>query len=261
MANNIGLSVDIGVSFGIAGMVKAVRVGSVTMGRIDLRQHEAKTLTGPGGHTILKHVGRTDDQLRVRLKVESKRDAVSSFTNLRAAEWAISEVMRANSAQIEAWAKASSPNKLFIGKDVGRHVGRVLTRETGRITDARKVTAIIKRETYNGMPYYILTAFIEQYFMIYDTRYQNLAQIIIGYFNEDFDLFGQTVEEIVACYKRDFPLSMQKSAIAEIDKFKNDNSGNFDFALRKEFGNQFNPKLWGYTVDSFLDELKRLLQE
>ncbi len=43
MANHIGLSVDIGVSFGVAGMVKAVRVASVTMGRIELMKHEAKT--------------------------------------------------------------------------------------------------------------------------------------------------------------------------------------------------------------------------
>ncbi|WP_309491392.1 hypothetical protein [Trinickia mobilis] len=41
-ANNIGLSVDIGVSFGVAGMAKAIRVASVTMGRISLSRHEAR---------------------------------------------------------------------------------------------------------------------------------------------------------------------------------------------------------------------------
>ncbi len=41
MVDHIGLSLDLGVSFGIAGMLKAARVSSVTMGRISLMQHEA----------------------------------------------------------------------------------------------------------------------------------------------------------------------------------------------------------------------------
>jgi hypothetical protein len=93
MANNIGLSVDLGVSFGVAGMVKAMRVSHVTMGWVSVMRHEATSLRGPGGHTFRKHVGKTEEQLRERLRLEPKREIVSSFPDLATPEWAISRVM------------------------------------------------------------------------------------------------------------------------------------------------------------------------
>jgi hypothetical protein len=108
MAGNVGLSVDIGVSFGVAGMVKAARVSRVTMGRINLMRHEARTPRGPGGHTVLKHVGRTQAQLQDRLRKETFLEITSSFKDLKTAEEAISQVMTINAARIKSWA-ASNP--------------------------------------------------------------------------------------------------------------------------------------------------------
>lgn len=105
MANNIGLSLDIAVSAGVAGSIKAVRASDVVIGRIRLMDHEAKALNPtPGGHTLLKHVAKDEAWLRDRLKREPARDIVSSFTNLEQAERAISETMHANAAKIRAWA-------------------------------------------------------------------------------------------------------------------------------------------------------------
>ncbi len=48
----------------------------------------------------------------------------------------------------------------------------------------------------------------------------------------------------------------------EIEKFKSENQGNIDAAFRDEFGDRLDFRAWGYaTTASFLDELKRLLQE
>lgn len=160
-ANKIGLSLEIGVGFGVAGMLKAARVSSVTLGRISLAQHEAETATARiGGHTIRKHIGRTDAELRARLQAEPRRDAVSTFTNLRLAEWAISRVMRANAPRIEDWAKASPRRTLILTENVGRSVGRVLLRETNKIKEGGRVLVVLKYETYKGMPYYVLTAYV-----------------------------------------------------------------------------------------------------
>jgi hypothetical protein len=162
MANNIGLSVDMIVPFGFAGSIKAARVASVTMGRINLQMHEAKTLRGIGGHTILKHVGRTEAQLRERLRLEPKREVVSSFVNIERAEWAISEVMRSNAARIQAWTQSSIRRvPLDLVTTIPGEIGYGITRETGRLTSMNRVIVILKYQTHNGMPYYILTAYVE----------------------------------------------------------------------------------------------------
>ncbi|URF04242.1 RNase A-like domain-containing protein [Cupriavidus campinensis] len=159
MAGNIGLSLDIGVGFGLAGMLKAARVASITAGRIYLVQHEAKSLKGPGGHTIAKHVGKTEAQLRARLMQGPRLTAASSFTDLRTAEFAISEALRAHSGQIKTWAAGYGAAKLRFDAATIKPVGKVVLRTTGRLEDARKVRVVLLREQYNGMPYFVLTAF------------------------------------------------------------------------------------------------------
>ncbi|SMG60817.1 RNase A-like domain-containing protein [Paraburkholderia susongensis] len=161
MANNIGLSLDIVVPFGFAGSIKAARAASVTMGRINLQMHEAKALNPRlGGHTIEKHVGRTAEQLRERLRLEPKRDVVSSFRDLPAAEWAISRVMESNTLQIRSWAQSESKRPLVLIQDVERKVGYGVIRASGELKDMSTIRIVIKLEEYNGMPYYVLTSYL-----------------------------------------------------------------------------------------------------
>ncbi|NVI04992.1 RNase A-like domain-containing protein [Paraburkholderia youngii] len=162
LANNIGLSVDMAVPFGFAGSIKAARAASVTMGRIRLIEHEAKMLRGVGGHTIVKHVGKDEAWLRDRLKREPKRDVVSSFTNLEQAERAISETLHAHAAKIRQWAQAASPNTtITVTKVVSGDIGYGIVRETGKLTRKNKVFVTLKYEAYNGMPYYVFTAYVD----------------------------------------------------------------------------------------------------
>ncbi|MBB5500450.1 RNase A-like domain-containing protein [Paraburkholderia sp. MM5384-R2] len=162
MANNIGLYLDIAVPFGFAGSIRAARAARVTMGRVNLQMHEAKAGSRIGGHTLLKHVGRTEAQLRERLRLEPEKKVVSSFVNLEEAEWAISETMRANALQIHAWTKAAPNRVLTLRKDVARKVGYALVRKTDRLVDSSKVEVVLKYGAYNGMPYYILTAMLDK---------------------------------------------------------------------------------------------------
>lgn len=160
MARNIGLSVDIGVSFGIAGMLKAVRVASVTAGRINLMHHEATVAGGLGGHTLLKHVGKTDAELRARLVRERSLPYASTFSDLRTAEVAISDVLRTERSRIKIWL-SSGKSQLTLNGRSARPIGRVLARSTGKIEIARGVTVVLIQKQYNGMPFYVLTAFVK----------------------------------------------------------------------------------------------------
>ncbi|MBY4832350.1 RNase A-like domain-containing protein [Burkholderia dolosa] len=162
MADHVGLSLDLAVPFGLSGAIKAIRASSITAGRIDLIRHEA-TAVNPrlGGHTIAKHVGKTEEQLKKRLMLEPHLRFASSFIDLQTAERAISEVMRAQALQIERWASSATRNStLRIIGDVGHTVGYTLARGAGTVSNSTKIMIITKMTAYNEMPYFILTAFL-----------------------------------------------------------------------------------------------------
>lgn len=96
--------------------------------------------------------------------------------------------------------------------------------------------------------------------MVSGGKYPHLWQLVVVYFGQDFDLFGDTVEEIVSCYRQDSTRSVLEATVREITKFKSDHAGNLDPAIRTTFEKQFNPEPWGYTAEGFLDELVRLLR-
>jgi hypothetical protein len=113
-AHAIGMTVDIAVPFAVAGWVGAVRAASIRAGRISLLQHEAQAGSRLGGHTILKHVGKTEAELRARLAAERDLRAASSFTTLGSAERAISRGLSTNTLRIQTWAKNAPSGRTLI---------------------------------------------------------------------------------------------------------------------------------------------------
>ncbi|KAB0635780.1 RNase A-like domain-containing protein [Burkholderia latens] len=162
LADHVGVSLDLAVPLGLAGTIKAIRASSITAGRIDLIRHEATAANlRLGGHTIAKHVGKTEDQLKKRLMLEPHLRFASSFIDLQTAERAISEVMRAQALQIERWASSATRNSTFrITGDVGRTVGYTLARGASTVSNSTKIMIVTKMTAYNEMPYFILTAFL-----------------------------------------------------------------------------------------------------
>lgn len=108
VANRIGNGTDIAVNMAalvapplaIARSARALRVISVEEGVIDLEIEEGF----PGAHTISKHVGKTEPELRTRLAQEPKLTASSSFRTLEDAEKGVSEVIKARAVEIQEWA-------------------------------------------------------------------------------------------------------------------------------------------------------------
>ncbi|MEX3814083.1 contact-dependent growth inhibition system immunity protein [Paraburkholderia sp. BR13439] len=90
-------------------------------------------------------------------------------------------------------------------------------------------------------------------------KYYDLGQLILGYFNEDFDCWGNTVEELVRACASGCTPEMISATVADIDRFKSDDAGNLDAAFEEEFGHQCDPTAWEQTTEDFLDKIKRLL--
>jgi hypothetical protein len=65
-----------------------------------------------GGHTLARHVGKTDGDLRDRLRREPDISAVSTYADRQTAERVITETLRRFSGRVESWSArtGSRPN-------------------------------------------------------------------------------------------------------------------------------------------------------
>lgn len=158
-AKNIGLTVDIAVPIG-ALTVGMLKIASVQAGRINLVAHEAIAGSRVGGHTIARHVGRSEAQLRARLAAQTRIPAASTFSTLKGAEQVISQGLKMHASQIIAWTRsAQAGSKLAFTYQSSSVVGQGVIRSSGQLVNMTKIRIVLKYETYNKMPYYVLTAF------------------------------------------------------------------------------------------------------
>ncbi len=130
------------------------RVSSATR---DLSQDESA-----GGHTLRKHVGRTDDQLRERLRHEHNISAASTWTDRETAERAVGGALQQNRVQIDRWLSRSEghPNLVIdYDGDSSHPIGRSLRRNADQPVPCAHATIILKWTGSND--YYILTSYPE----------------------------------------------------------------------------------------------------
>lgn len=165
-AEQIGIAVDVIIPFSIAG---AVRVASVRMGQINLMEHEAVKGIAGGGHTIKKHVGKSESELIDKIKrglqsgTFKASGAASSFTSLKIAEKAISKAMKANAWKIRRWARSTPADhsRSFLEFDYAypSSIGIVVKASTLKATKTNLFTVVLQKKSYNGKPLYVLTAY------------------------------------------------------------------------------------------------------
>lgn len=62
-----------------------------------------------GGHTLKKHLGRTDEELRERLRRERNISAASTWTDRDTGETIVAEVLAAQRERIENWMHRGYP--------------------------------------------------------------------------------------------------------------------------------------------------------
>ncbi|MEM9765333.1 MAG: RNase A-like domain-containing protein [Pseudomonadota bacterium] len=164
-ARTIGVAAEIMVPLGAASLANATRASAIVSGRIRLTQHEAVSAArgAPGGHTIARHVGRTEAQMRARIAATASArrppDYISSFSSLANAERFVSRAVRMKQAEIMAWAQSGSRAAFVRTVPMNRVTGTGIERATGSLVEMRSIRFVLRKETYNGMPYYILTSF------------------------------------------------------------------------------------------------------
>ena len=114
-----------------------------------------------GGHTLARHVGRTDEQLSERLRRETGISAASTYTNRQIAERTVGRVLDAERSRIATWARRSTnrPNLAldYRGKP-DEILGRTL-RRNGRASIPSTEAVVVLRA--DGRDFYVLTSYPE----------------------------------------------------------------------------------------------------
>ncbi|MEG4941207.1 RNase A-like domain-containing protein [Microcoleus sp. F4-D5] len=113
-----------------------------------------------GGHTLERHVGKTEAQLAQRLASETRIPAASSFTDRSVAEAAIGEAMNRNQNAIDSWVK-SRGNRYTIDYNTNRIIGITLRRRASKATSASRLKIVLQRSAKLPPGYFILTAYPE----------------------------------------------------------------------------------------------------
>jgi uncharacterized protein YukE len=119
---------------------------------IDLRDHEGIL----GGHTIRVHVGKDERWLRRRLSVE-RREVVSSFDDLEAANSAVNKAIHAHTDAIAAWRRSRRTSLTLPKFDMGHPVGTVVWRR-GSVRSAL-ITVVLRKDALGNV--HVHTAYLE----------------------------------------------------------------------------------------------------
>ncbi len=114
-----------------------------------------------GGHTLNKHVGRSDDELRQRLDRERNISAASTWTDRKAAEETVAATLRQEQNRIEAWERRGYPRpNLALQFDAGRVIGRSMRH--GDATSSFCTQAVIVLKADGPESFYVLTTYPEE---------------------------------------------------------------------------------------------------
>ena len=112
-----------------------------------------------GGHTLRKHVGRSDDQLRERLEQEPRISAASTWTNRDLAEQTVGAALRDQATRISQWqARGERRSNLALYYNAGREIGRSLQRGAAQTVPCTAAVIVLEA---NGDGFYVLTTYPE----------------------------------------------------------------------------------------------------
>lgn len=124
--------------------------------RYDLSRDEQR-----GGHTLEKHVGRTDEELRERLERERNISAASTWTDRDAAEETVGQALRQEQNKIHRWEERGYPRtNLALRFDAGRVIGRSMRHGDTSSSPCTQAVIVLKADSADS--FYVLTAYPEE---------------------------------------------------------------------------------------------------
>ena len=123
--------------------------------------HSLEQDEAAGGHTLRKHVGRTDAELRERLEHERHISAASTWNDRGSAEAAVGAAFEQQSDKISRWLDRDTHPNLVLDYDgdAAHPFGRSLRRGEDRVQPCSHAVIVLKWDGPNR--YHVLTAYPE----------------------------------------------------------------------------------------------------
>jgi len=125
--------------------------------RYDLQRDEAR-----GGHTLARHVARTDADLRERLRREPGISAASTYTDRATAERVVARTLTRQRSRVDQWLarQGSRPNLALDYRGDGREtIGRSIPRRTQQPAPCRDAVVVLRWT--GGRGFIVLTTYPE----------------------------------------------------------------------------------------------------
>lgn len=115
-----------------------------------------------GGHTLARHVGKTDEELVDRLRREPRISAASTYPDAETAMTVVGAVIRQSRDRIDTWARRTGPrpNLALNFQSGGKPVGRSLARGARVSTTATRALVVLRWHE-RLRRWYVLTSYPE----------------------------------------------------------------------------------------------------
>jgi hypothetical protein len=123
--------------------------------RYDLEKDEAR-----GGHTLARHVAKSDAELRERLARERQIGAASTYLTREMAERTIARTLRAQAGRVRDWS-ARTGRRPNLALDYRGPAGEVIGRSIRRGREPVPCTDAIVVLRWDDGSYYVLTSYPE----------------------------------------------------------------------------------------------------
>jgi CDI toxin RNase A-like protein len=124
--------------------------------------HDLSADEALGGHTLQRHVGKSDADLISRLEREPQISSASTFTDRETAESVVGAALRADNQAFASWRGRTGKRPNFVLRyHAGRVIGRSMPR--GRLQSVPCERAlIVLRWDDQRQRYYVLTSYPEE---------------------------------------------------------------------------------------------------
>lgn len=140
---------------GRVGVNAADAAHDVERAVVDLAEHQAL-----GGHSLAKHVGRSDEQLAQRLVDEPTIPAASSFVDEATANRVVTTLLDQRAEDVAKWLEGPR-RQLSLSTTLGEPVGRVWPRDAAAAVDSSQLKLILRRTHDSASGYYVHTVVLE----------------------------------------------------------------------------------------------------
>lgn len=118
-------------------------------------------MEGPpkNGHTIERHVGKTEDELKKRLQTD-KVSAASTYYDKEIATKAVKDSLKQHEQEIEKWLKNSKENRLVLNAKHSFPVGKTVLKRDMSVKDKLMNTVtVLARDKSGALGFKIITSY------------------------------------------------------------------------------------------------------